>query len=176
MLNISKIESYAEKLIKSSGITDLNSKIDIDAIASHLGIIVEYKDPKDDTISGAIHRELNRTVIYINSEQPPNRQRFTLAHELGHFILHKDMKAFVDGKKTQILLRSKQGEKSQKEVEANCFAAALLMPAKGVESQYKILKKNENFEGMALVELSLIYSVSIEAMGYRLMNLGIGGI
>ena len=65
---------------------------------SNLGLLVK-KQSLGNEIAGQIVRDSWRNgntgrsgfTIYINSDQHPNRQRFTLAHEIAHYILHRDL-------------------------------------------------------------------------------------
>ena len=77
-------------------------------------------------VSGAIikNKETNRYRIITNEKQSSVRQRFTIAHEIAHFLLHKDL--IGDGIQEDTLYRS--GLSEQREVEANQFAANILMP------------------------------------------------
>ncbi|ASY64645.1 hypothetical protein SJ05684_c32230 [Sinorhizobium sojae CCBAU 05684] len=65
-------------------------------------------------------------TIYINREIPPNRKTFTIAHELGHAILHED---YVKSMNYEAMPRSNyHASKPVEEVEADVFAACLLVP------------------------------------------------
>lgn len=108
------------------------------AIAKDLGLeIYETKD-FDDSQSGSIVRENSSYVIYINPSHTPERKRFTIAHEIGHFLLHKDKlgSELVDSVKNieagvPMLNRTEtNGVAYHEETEANNFAADLLMPEK----------------------------------------------
>lgn len=69
-------------------------------------------------------------TIGFNPTESKTRQRFTIAHELGHFELHKqDSGLFVD-KEFKMLFRDQNSSSGEirKEQEANAFAAAILMP------------------------------------------------
>ena len=97
----------------------------------------------------------------MNANDSPNRQRFTCAHELGHFVrraANPDSYEWVD-------LRGPLAAAGQdpEEIYANSFAAALLMPEAEVRRLWK--------EGERELELAQYFDVSREAMQYRLMNL-----
>src|SRR5205823_4215324 len=66
--------------------------------------------------------------IVVNKDDPSTRQRFTIAHELGHYILHQDY--VKDESKYKVLLRRplQDLDYTKEEKEANCFAANLLVP------------------------------------------------
>jgi Zn-dependent peptidase ImmA (M78 family) len=111
----------------------------------------------------------------VNSANSPRRQRFTIAHELGHLDLHEGRQLTVDHSmrvdwrdETSSLGTDKQ------EVEANAFAASLLMPASLINRQIRVhLRGNHLTRDTLIAVLARDFDVSIEAMGYRLINLGI---
>ena len=95
-----------------------------------------------------------------------NRQRFTCAHELGHAILHRtDM---VDEK---IAFRI-DGESTDKEIEANHFAASLLMPETYLSDFFSTLSLEKPLPD-CVEELAKHFQVSTQAMFYRLQNIGL---
>lgn len=87
---------------------------------------------------------------------------------MGHYILHKDDK-FYDG----VFQRSKHipENKKQFEREANQFAAALLMPEKLVRASVE--NKTKQDQAVIIGQLATEFQVSIQAMSYRLLNLGL---
>lgn len=105
--------------------------IPVEDIATNLGLKVTYSQ-MDDEISGMIYPKDGKTIVGINSRNSRNRQRFTLAHECGHFLLHREKivgSIHVD-KKYPGLLRSDISSQGVDpiEIEANQFAAELLVP------------------------------------------------
>ena len=62
--------------------------MDIEKVARKLGARIAYEIGEDD-ISGALFR-LHPPVIGVNSRHHRNRQRFTIAHEIAHLVLHTD--------------------------------------------------------------------------------------
>ena len=99
------------------------------------------------------------------------RKRFTMAHELGHFLLHKDK--IGDGVNDTPAYRTSNADDlfnpritSEHEAEANAFAAALLMPKEAVEYYYCEEKKS-------LKEMSIIFQASEKALEIRIKNLGL---
>ena len=93
----------------------------------------------DNEYSGKIVRADNEAgyLIVINSRHHPNRRRFTGAHELGHYIYHRDL---LDGGTGDTLAYRSDGSESPnerigpaQETEANRFAANLLMPNRLIE-------------------------------------------
>lgn len=118
--------------------------------------------PMDSQKSGYLKFEEGRWVIGVNSIHHPKRQRFTMAHELGHYFLHKDTEGELED---TILFRSEGYGDKGIESEANKFAAQLLMP----ESEFRKLVKEE----AGLVErVSERMGVSTLAVTYRAKDLG----
>jgi Zn-dependent peptidase ImmA (M78 family) len=100
----------------------------------------------------------------VNSQQAPVRQRFSVAHELGHFVLHHRDQHFIDYGVPAAVDGKTPGYNWEHERGANRFAAELLMPADLVRSDAKTT---------SLTRLARRYEVSQEAMGFRLANLGL---
>ena len=122
-------EQNAVEILTKAGVTQ--HPVHVERLAKSLGIKVRYF-PLDEELSGMIFYKEGHVVVGVNARHHVNRQRFTIAHELGHFSLHNDILeqgAHVD--KTITMLK-RDGESStgdvRIEVEANQFAAALLMP------------------------------------------------
>ncbi|EKO3466648.1 ImmA/IrrE family metallo-endopeptidase [Vibrio fluvialis] len=96
--------------------------LDLPSLCHVLGIGIKYI-PLENNISGKLHHDGSRWVINVNSLHHPRRQRFTIAHELGHYFLHRGSQ---DKYEDTTFHRGK--DYSQKELEADNFAGALLMP------------------------------------------------
>jgi len=109
--------------------------VDVNGLCAALGIPVE-RVPLDNSISGKLTSHgNNQYVITVNSRQSKTRQRFTIAHELGHAILHNGL--IGDGITDNAVYRANVTNPCSKigpaeETEANKFAANLLMPAEAI--------------------------------------------
>lgn len=106
----------------------------------------------------------NEWGIFYNDKARPERQRFTLAHELGHFVLHRDSHASFNCDKESIYTGA--DTLKQIEREADDFASNLLMP--GDLLRQRITGKRINFH--LLGELAKEFGVSLEAMCIRLIK------
>ena len=159
---LEKIETKAEEVLKELGIRSFPTPIE--EVAHRLKIKVS-KAPSAD-FSGLLIRKDGHALIGINSGEAPTRQRFTIAHELGHFFLHPQKDAFVDFRK-----EVSRGEvRSPRERQADMFAAALLMPRQSLLKEFKRMAK----EGLAENTIEVLakhYAVSEDAMRIRLINL-----
>ena len=131
-------------------------------IARALGLKVYKVDSWDDDLSGMIkkteeHGGKSGYAIFVNKHHPNTRRRFTIAHEIAHFLLHK--KIIGDGVSDDALYRS--GLSSTVEAEANRFAADLLMPWHLINAAMK--------QGLSTVEeLAAAFEVSKTSMTIRL--------
>lgn len=156
------LDDNTKKLIQSIATIP---NVPLGAIAKGLGINVMLATlPLE--ISGQIKRdkEANQYEILINRYENRRRQRFTLAHEIAHFLLHQDL--IGDGLSDDILYRS--GLPEAKEFEANRLAADLIMPLDLIVKY--TLDKDPQSQSTAR-ELADIFQVSDMAMGVRLEHL-----
>lgn len=161
------IERRAELLLAKAGVD--TTPVPMEQVAAHLGIRIELADLGEDC-SGVLVRNGNRAVIGINEEHHPNRRRFSIAHEIAHFVLHEGDTYIDKGYRVHFRdLESGSGTKLE-EMEANAFAAALLMPAKQVRDAFK-QQPFDLTEDDSLKILAKKFKVSTQAMTYRLMNL-----
>lgn len=106
----------------------------------------------------------DRFEIAVNSKHHPNRQRFSLAHEYAHYLLHRG-KIDLMPEGERILHRN--GDRNSIEYQANTFAAELLMPDVLVRRAFRLSHGN-------LTKMALELGVSKESLKYRLSDLGYG--
>src|SRR5262249_10949802 len=122
------IERRAEALIEKYGITEAPVPIE-DIAAGEGALIARNHFPGTGYESGFALREAGRWIIGVNTSTSPRRQRFTIAHELGHLLLHKGKPLITD---YSVLISNRDDTSSmgtdKEEIEANGFAAAILMP------------------------------------------------
>ncbi len=162
-----KVERRASSLLAEHRITEPG--FDVVALAHLCGATVEMVNLGEDA-SGVLVRDGHNAIIGVNWAHHPNRQRFTIAHELGHFILHPGA-TFID-KTVAVRFRDQQSGSGtdEEEKEANGFAAALLMPEGWLRRDLEDgAFKAEDEE--ALSSLADRYGVSTLAMSFRLQNL-----
>ena len=128
---------------------------------------IELFDADLRDIAGALRREDERWRIYLNREDTPARRLFTLAHALGHYVLHADCsQAFVESRFTH--LPAIGADDLVAECEANAFAACLVMPAGVIDFLLADRRPTEQ-QVLALAER---FGVSPLAMAHRLGDLG----
>lgn len=139
-------------------------------------------------ISGAsMTTERGEKIIVVNKDQPDTRKKFTIAHEIGHLILNHDTalntqdKAVINGQQreepSQILFRNDKTPDGSdwREVEANHFAATLLMPERVLDKQIQKLMQQKSKPYLSesdVFELANSFKVSAIAMSIRLSRFG----
>ena len=144
--------------------------VPVERIAHMHGALIRY-EPFDGDLSGLLFREQDQIVIGVNALHSKTRQRFTIAHELGHLILHSTKRIHVD-RNFRVYARDGRSTTAtdSDEITANAFAAALLMP----ESMLRLDLKDHVIDlenDTKVQELADQYKVSLQAMTFRLINL-----
>lgn len=162
-----RIESITRDILRELNIESAR-QINIKKICKLLKVDVKAENLESD-ISGLFVIKGEGAYIRYNKKENEERQRFTIAHELGHFILHKDTPLFVD-KLDKIMYRNNDSTTGEmrKEREANSFAASLLMPKKFIKKELKNAPDNDKDP---ISYLAKKFKVSEQAMTYRLANL-----
>jgi Zn-dependent peptidase ImmA (M78 family) len=151
--------------------------VPVDRIAKGLGAQLRYS-PLDEELSGMIYVSGDTPIIGINSLHPPNRQRFSIAHETAHLVLHRHLisgRVHVDKEFQVPLMRLNRDEISalgteKIEIDANQFAAELLMPRAWFEAALASKRFDIDNES-PFDELAKRFRVSRQALDYRIRNL-----
>jgi Zn-dependent peptidase ImmA (M78 family) len=167
------VDQHAEDILRKT--ETYKVPVPIEVVAQRLDLKTEAA-ALGDNVSGMLVVENDRGAIGYNSSHARVRQRFTVAHEIAHFILHlkknRRSQLFID---PFVIFRrddnSATGNDKQ-EVEANRFGAALLMPATLVLKEIKKHGLDLDDED-ALGFLAKRFRVSTVAMTYRLNALGL---
>lgn len=168
-----RAEIAAARLLAQSGIT--RPPVDPEVLATADGVLVVRRHFEDADVSGILFRDGDHHVIGVNSAHPLARQRFTIAHELGHRTLHPGRELILDVP-VRVNLRDKTSSMASdiEEIEANAFAAALLMPQQMIRDQVNQLPPAKRREPDATAQaLAKIFKVSTSALSFRLINLGL---
>jgi Zn-dependent peptidase ImmA (M78 family) len=124
-------------------------------IAKRLNITIEYADLPLDRPGFARKLPDDSFIIWVNRHDSRERQNWTIAHELGHWTMHRYM---------QSDFASSPDDHGLYEREANAFAASLLMPERVVRA----LAPQMSFGGLAAY-----FGVSLSAMDVRLRELDV---
>lgn len=144
-----------------------SAPVDVWRIPGQLGIEARKAFLPHD-ISGMLERSESGFHITVEARDPNSRQRFTLAHELGHFMFHRHLIGVGEGVDDDRVYRSTEAGKyhntnigPDEETEANKFAAALLMPMELVDHHRKEL-------GDDVEEMAQLFQVSKHSMAIRM--------
>lgn len=168
-----KIDKIAYKLLEQS--QTLALPVDLESVAEFLKLSISDR-PLEKQYSGFL--AVAEKTIVINSSHPLVRQRFTTAHEIGHYRLHRnkhpDSPVFID---QAIYYRRETGDDGsavshQMEMEANTFAAGLLMPQILLEEYLTNNLDVDLSKTAGIKQMADEFEVSRPAMEYRLRNLG----
>jgi Zn-dependent peptidase ImmA (M78 family) len=163
-----EIERIVDDVLQQHRIT--HPPVPIELIARSLGAELRYH-PYDGELSGMLFQDGSRTVIGVNSLHHPNRQRFTIAHECGHMFLHRSQEMFIDRGSIRFNRDAKSAEGSDvHEMDANQFAAEILMPRKFLERDVAEMSTDIEDEA-AIIELAKKYRVSQQALLWRINRL-----
>lgn len=157
--NWKRAEREAQELLRKYGYT--KPPVDPEQIAEDEGLKVIYaafESPYDDKVSGFF--DLKERSIVVNQDISDNRITFTIAHELSHYVLHRD---YIMSNKYIPMPRNNEydGEKPAEEKEADAFAAELLVP----------LQMLKRYSHVDLNDLAQIFFVSRDVITYRLAAL-----
>ena len=145
-----------------------NIPVPIIKLANSFNIQVYRVSNMANNVSGAIINDNGIYSIYVNAKEPEYRRRFTIAHEIAHFLLHRDIiEDELDGNLTEakgsngVMYRSKLYDVFEKD--ANKLAAEILIPLNKIQELYI----NSNYNIKILVKE---FNVSEQAIKIRLEN------
>lgn len=167
---MSKINQKLEDLTSEILLANDMYKVPVNVIKIANGNKIKvYEGDLERNISGAIryNKKEDRFEILVNKNDVTSRQRFTIAHELGHYFLHKDFLKDEEMHVDTILYRAdseKDEEDKRREKEVDYFAGALLM-------NRTLLEKLRSEK--TITELAEIFNVSVSAMTVRLDIIGL---
>jgi Zn-dependent peptidase ImmA (M78 family) len=161
-------------ILKSSGY-ELMIPVDVNKIIEILGIPVEKKpDFRKSKVTGSITMKEGLPKIWINPmmNQIEERERFTLSHELGHFMLHIAPSFKDDIIVDDTIELNRDSNWNVIEMEANKFAAELLMPLEEIKREVNDLDTSYSKDKIIEI-LSEKFKVSRLAIQFRLQGIGI---
>jgi Zn-dependent peptidase ImmA (M78 family) len=147
---------------------DLPRRVPIEEIASDVGII-DFKTLQVDGFIGGLtaDQEKSKGIILTKEGLPPKRKRYTIGHELGHFLIpsHGYQRQC---RKQDLEENSRTTAYQRQEAEANRFSAGLLMPKPLLANDIDALG---NIDATHIRQLSDLYNVSMEAVANRYVEL-----
>ena len=137
----------------------LDEPVAIVRLCGQFGVTATRDDGLPDAISGSIRKGTDGAfAISYNGNDAITRQRFTVAHELAHYLLHRDY--LSDDNPENVLFRGKLSNK--KEIEANRLAAKILMPANAIDNYI------QDEKAFSIRDMAATFGVSPQAMSIRL--------
>ena len=162
------IETKASQLLRMHGLYAI--PVDPVTLANQYRITVHNAKFADDNLSGMVARRDEHVSVLVNHSDSTQRKRFTIAHELGHHFLHLlEDGEFIDGKIDLFRDSEVDGaeitDERRREIQANQFAASLLMPETLVRSAFEKIRE--------VSKLARAFNVSESAMIFRLRDLGL---
>lgn len=164
-----EIEDRATQTLRDHNL--LQVPVDPLKVARALGMRVLTAVFSEEGKSGAVVKRAGQFSIFVNANEPPGRMRFTVAHEIGHRLLHMDLgvEEFVDTednfRTTGVPEEENWTPERRREWEANVFASALLMEATALREKWEGCKDPAT--------LAWMFQVSTTAMVVRLTQLGL---
>lgn len=150
------IQDKAKQLLKITGCSN-TFPLPIEIIVEHLGFQCHFYIPDKDIEDIASAVSHSKKKIYINQNNTPEQQLFSIAHKVGHIVLHGDNHDYIDSPNIHKNLQSEEAEK---------FAMELLMP----EEHYCKMWHKTNHD---LKKLSQLFGVSMELIQKRTRYLGL---
>jgi hypothetical protein len=119
----------AEELLTSWG--DVTLPVDVEAIAAKLKISVDVMELPSEIFGATAHDGIRARILVSTRCETAGNRRFTIAHELGHCCIdgHAEVLFATSEIHYSAATMHSHSERAPVEIEANCFAAALLLPA-----------------------------------------------
>ena len=160
-----RIERLVDELLDADP-TASSAPIAVEDMVRRLGITLRKGALEE--VSGLLVRQGDTATIGVNSTHPRVRQRFTIAHEFGHFLLHQGIEEHVDhGYRVNFRNEESSLARDVEEIEANFFAASLLMPKRMLDAMDAV---NALDDDAMVRDLAKRFDVSAHAMSLRLAN------
>jgi predicted transcriptional regulator len=159
-LSYSAIATYAEQIARDNGVIDPTGRVDVHALLRKLGGQIEVENRAESLDVRRVHD----FTVYLPTHTSQLRDRFTIAHELGHYFLHhRAPDQHLVGERTSMFTRL---GRNIPETQANVFASNLLMPAAEFRAAFEEMGKD-------LVAVADRFEVSYPAAKVRAEFLGL---
>lgn len=168
-----RIQLLAEELLRDAGAKE--PPVPLEHITKQRRIPVYRQTIPDSDISGFLIRRGTDILIGVNDTHSMQRQRFTLAHEIGHILLHKpNVESVHVDRGFEVRFRDERSSLGVdvEEREANLFAAELLMPRHFIAKDIANISQVDLVDDKFISRLARRYRVSNQALLFRLANLG----
>ena len=164
----SSIEETAKDTLHQHGLYSI--PVDPVVLANKLGIRVNNAKFSEPSLAAMLAKRGNSIWILLDESGSPSRKRFSIAHELGHHFLHLESDGEIVDRNADLFRVSEYATSEltperRREIEANQFAAALLMPERLVRQVWQ--------DYTSVSDMANLFQVSEESMGYRIASLGL---
>ncbi len=164
-----EVVTEPERLLQQAGVKV--PPIPVDQIAQQCGAQIRYA-PYDGEMSGLLFQAEANIIIGVNSLHTRSRQRFAIAHELGHLALHGSKDLHLDRNFSAVRKHGDDIRIDQAESDANDFAVNLLVPTSMFKANLK-RKPIDITNSKQISGLAGHYRVGMEVITYKIMKLGI---
>jgi IrrE N-terminal-like domain len=151
--------SAPEEILLELGVTS-PAEIDLPVIAYYLGAIIKYS--KLEGCEARIIGVGDRAIIRVNSDAHPRRKRFSIAHELGHWQLHRGLNLVCGDKAFRPDLAQRGAEAT-----ANSFAGKLLLPTYLLQP---VVKQHRKFDFHTIGQIADEFDTSLTATAIRILE------
>ncbi|NCC96466.1 MAG: ImmA/IrrE family metallo-endopeptidase [Synergistales bacterium] len=150
------VRAKAQKVLDDTGLSGA-ARVPLSQIAKHLGLSIEYLPCDDGVVEGICLSCLGEGLLRVKRRKYRPRLRFTVAHEIGHYVLGHSLDISFCGLPCPL---------SPQETEANVWASELLMPRAAFQREI------QNAGGVASIDnLSSVFEVSRAAAKFRTIDL-----
>lgn len=157
---------HAKILLEDCGLDEIT---DLDMGLFIAGLDAILLEEELSNCDGKIIFGKNKTIIKINSHiQFPERKRFVAAHEIGHLVMHKNMQLTDDTFSSFNIIAGMENalKNGKQELEANEFAAELLMP----EQLFLKEARGKNFSPLLIKHLAERFKTTLTATVFRYLQ------
>ncbi len=163
---IKNAEDAARQVARKSGAISI--PVNLGNVCKFLNLVCIEK-VLDEELSGMSFIREGQAFVVVNSRHSENRKRFTKSHEIGHHVLHSDYLSRNVHVDTSVLRRDELSSEGvySKEIEANAFAAELLMPRSEVQKLTSLDLSDE----VSVSNAAKRFGVSATALTFRISNL-----
>lgn len=166
-MSITKAEQKAREVLAE---IEAEVPVDVKSVAESLDLSIVEQD-LEGSVSAMLVVKDGHGVIGVNANHHPNRRRFSVAHEIGHYLLHRDSASvFVDAAPVFFRDNTSSAGTKQQEIEANAFAAELLIPGTILREQVKH-QAVDLYDDAAVHRLAREFGVSAQALTIKLVRL-----
>ena len=166
------VKRVVDSILKKANREGKKKAIDIEAIAREYGVVVRAVVIPDD-IAGILNREEGAgTSILVNECHSRERQRYTVAHQLGHYLCDPGVGIHIDTR----TFWGRGSNESEMERRANEFARGVLIPEGDIQREWQERVGDGDIvdrEGDIVGDMASHFGVSVSVIVIRVIELGL---